>query len=790
MNGAPTSSSTLQAVRIVLQGRVQGFGVRPAIYRLARQCQIVGTVRNTGAGVVICADGTQDDLGRFQSALLASLPPAAAVEQIEVQPATPSSSDTFQICVEQNATPVEVPIPTDRAICPDCLAEVFDPANRRYRYPWTSCTNCGPRYTIVEAMPYERRQTSMSRFDMCGACREEFENPEDRRFHAQTIACPTCGPQIWCVDSHRQFTGRNSEAIAAAAHALLDGKIVAVRGTGGYQLLVDATNEAAVVRLRERKRRRAKPFAVLVDSLETAESIAVLDDVSRNSLTSPANPIVLLTANGESPIADSVHPQLDSIGLMLPTSALHALLLAETGRPLVCTSGNLEGEPLEYDIETAESRLADVCDMWLHHDLSIVHPVDDSVVRTIGERSVPLRLARGLAPLALSVPLPSTMMALGGYLKTSLAWSTGRQTVLGPHLGDQQTLAARKRYHVCREETLHLYRFQPETLAHDLHPGYDSTQSAQQSELPTVSIQHHQAHIVGTMAELGWLDEEVLGIAWDGTGFGTDETIWGGEFLLCSATGFERIGHLRPFRLPGGEAAIDEPWRVAIALLQECDGFLKESALHHFQQELVADSRIGSQRLQTVQQIARKEQFSPLTTSAGRSFDAVASMLLGHHFSDFDGQPAMLLEDAASRAVNVSAVELFNSEAEALWNDSANQLDWRRLVSKLLQERQAGESPEALALKFHAILARGIVQLCERFPERKVVLSGGVFQNRILTEMIASQIPAERLGRSERIPPNDGGLALGQLIVASRRMEKGIVTRSVSEGNAEEPVDE
>lgn len=814
MSTSGTTRAARQAVRIVLTGHVQGLGVRPAIARLAAACQIHGSVRNTSDGVVIDAEAAPELLTRFQSGLSAALPVAAQVEQVSVQPRAVSDVAEFRIDVATDAGPVTVPVPLDLAICQDCLREIQEPANRRYRYPFTSCTNCGPRYTIIEAMPYERPQTSLSRFAMCADCRQEFVNPHDRRFHAQTIACPNCGPSIWFKDSRGSTFTTDETALQAAAQAIQAGQIVALRGLGGYQLLVDATHEAAVQRLRGRKRRPSKPFAVLVESLKSAESLAWIDDLARASLSSPANPIHLLTAKPGNGIAAAVHPRLQTIGVMLSTTALHALLLQAVARPLVCTSGNLEGEPLEYEIEAAEARLVEVCDAWLHHNLPIAHPTDDSVVRTIGGCNVTIRAARGLAPLVLPVPVPTPSLALGAHQKAALAWSTGQTAILGPHLGEQTTLHAQERYQATLKNLSPLYRFRPQLISHDQHPQYYSTQVAEklasQSGLQRNSVQHHHAHIVAVMAEQGWLAEEVLGVAWDGTGYGSDQTIWGGEFLRCTAARSERLAALRPFRLPGGEVAVREPWRVAVSLLEQCRPLLEESCIQAYYAELADHPEIGESRLQQVRKLVEHPKFSPVTTSAGRLFDALASLLLQVHFSDFEGYPAMLLEEAAEQKLTPlrdstsvtdlslgTLSEFMNSEqashtADLCWKESSNQLDWGPLISVLCRRRMDGSDPADAALLVHQTLAASIVQFSRRFPGMKLALGGGVFQNRVLVEMIEAQLACAAvdehhagrlakdstaaaidgcLGRSRQIPPNDGGIAIGQLIVAARQQQ-------------------
>jgi hydrogenase maturation protein HypF len=715
---------------------------------------LAGTVENTPSGVTICIEGNEPDVDQFARRLLSELPLGAEVRRLTTESTEPTGAREFLIIRQPADGNVSARVPVDVAVCETCLAETLDSQDRRWQYPFTSCALCGPRYTIIRSMPYERVDTTMSRFAFCPTCRAEYEQPSDRRFHAQTNACPDCGPRVLGESDLTSF-----------CNALKGGQIVALCGVGGYQLLVDAMNESAVARLRDRKRRPAKPLAVMIDSVQTAESFAVLESADRIALADLGNPIVLVRARRESTLAQAIHPGLDAVGLMLPTTPLHALLLRDVGRPLVCTSGNREGEPLEYEIDSAAARLSGICDLFLHHDRPIERPIDDSVVRMIAGRRVTLRLARGLAPLPLDLgnlasdKLPH-VLALGGYLKSAAAWSNGSQAVLGPHVGDHETVASRERFLQQLDDWQRLYQFRPKLLVHDMHPDYFTTRWAHEQGVETMAVQHHHAHVVSGMVEHGWLGREVLGVAWDGTGFGDDGSIWGGEFLLTRAATYQRFASLRPFHLPGGEAAIREPWRIAVSLASEL------SVADQWTAKLAKKMwpEIDPAEVVFVRQISRQTRFSPRTTSAGRLFDAIAAIVLGIVKIDFDGQAAMRLEAAADpKEEGQYRLPLIDGELLTL--------DWRPLITDVLTDRAKDIPAGAIAMRFHRALAAGIIEVWKRRPDLPLVLSGGVFQNRLLVETIVEMFPGDcqKLGLPGVIPPNDGGLAAGQLAVAIAR---------------------
>lgn len=750
----------MPAVRLTISGRVQGLGVRPAIYRLATALQLGGSVRNTPLGVEMELEGDAGAIGRFKDQLDQALPAAAVVERRSEQPIAEGGRRTFLIAREPAAGPLTVRVPLDLAVCPECLADVAAEEPRRGGYPFTSCTLCGPRYSIVRSMPYERADTSMQPFPLCAACAAEYAAPGDRRFHSQTNACTACGPRLRYHDPRGGEQTVGGDALRSVLAALGDQKIAAVQGLGGYQLLVDATHREAVARLRARKGRPAKPLAVMVGSLAEAERLAVLNDDERRALRDPSNPIVLVraradarSAGGERP-ADNIYPGLRHIGLMLPTTPLHALLLQGVGRPLVCTSGNREGEPLEYLPAAARRRLEGIADVWLHHDRVIERPIDDSLVRIIAGRPVTLRLARGLAPLPLDLPGMPPALAVGGFLKSAAAWCNGAQAVLGPHVGDHRTLAARQRFTEQLAAWRSLYQFEPRLLVHDAHPDYYSTRWAIEQSGDRLAVQHHHAHVAAGMLEHGWLDRPVLGVAWDGTGYGSDGAVWGGEFLEVRGNRFRRVGHLRPVGLPGGEAAIHQPWRVALAMLADVVEWSEAVRwLAGFVDPRSAGNLAG---------VLRNPRLSPTTTSAGRLFDAVASLLLEIHLADFDGQPAMYLEAVADR-------DAPGSYRMPIAEGTPWQLDWRPLLEDLLRDRRRNVPPPVCSTRFHRALARGIRDACRRNPHLPVVLTGGVFQNELLTELVLDELQADKreVGAPCTIPPNDGGLAAGQLAVAA-----------------------
>lgn len=754
-NQTENDMSSAIAEGIVLSGRLQGMGVRPAIFRLATQLGLVGHVRNTAQGVEIHIEGSPNQTEAFRRQLRGFLPAEAQILSEQSREVPPIGRARFEIVRENTQDSIVTTVPLDTAVCRECLDEIYQPGNRRFLYPFNSCARCGPRYTIIRQMPFERNDTAMVDFPWCEDCYAEYRSADDRRFHAQTISCPNCGPRLWGISAGNRRFDDEEEALGQASQAILRGLIIALKGLGGYQLLVDATNPDAVERLRLRKGRISKPFAVMMRTLSEVDQVAKLDSVERQVLVSATNPIVLLDLNQETIIVPGVHPGLNTVGIMLPTTPLHDLLLKRVGRPLVCTSGNREGEPLAFEVENAEAMLSGICDLWLHHNRSIARPVDDSVVRIVDGNRVALRLARGMAPLRLDLDTNETQMALGGQMKSSVAWSHDGSAFLGPHIGDLSNLAVQERYQWHLADWQSLYRFSATQAVHDRHPGYYTTHAASREFSVTQSVQHHHAHICSAMLEHHLLDQQVLGVAWDGTGYGMDQTVWGGEFFLADKHQYSRIAHVRPFALPGGETAILQPWRITLSLLSQLDSVDSFDLLPVFE----------SLRLQLslVEQILDSPQFSPITTSGGRLFDGVAALILNRQQSEYEGQLPMMLE-AIADPEEKGAYEF------TIAKQTLVELDWRSLISQVLADVEARVSPDRMSMRFHRGVANAIMAICRQHADLPVVLTGGVFQNRLLAELIADMSKGQRprVYLPGIIPPGDGGLAAGQLVAAYR----------------------
>ncbi len=772
---APSSGSR-ERIEVRIRGTVQGVGFRPFVYRLARELGATGWVWNDTEGVLLQVEGRPEALGEFLRRVRSEAPPLASVDSVETRSVPTTSEVGFRVLESPSAGPRRAIVPPDVATCADCLAEMWDPQDRRYRYPFLNCTNCGPRFSIIESLPYDRPRTSMKRFRMCPECAREYHDPSDRRFHAQPTACAACGPTVALESPEGSTLALGEPAIAEATRSLREGRILAFKGLGGFQLLVDARNEDAVEELRRRKRRGRKPFAVMFPDLDAVRTSAELDAVSEGLLRSAASPIVLLDARAGSTtgLAPSVAPGNPLIGTMIPYSPLHHLLLRELGLPLVATSGNLSDEPICIDNREARRRLRGLADGFLVHDRPIVRPVDDSVVRVVRGRLQVLRRARGYAPLALALgpDLPS-VLAVGPQLKNTVAVSLGDRVVVSQHLGDldnAETLGAFRR---TVEDLRRFYDWAPERVAHDLHPDYRSTRYAAGLGLPLHPVQHHYAHVLSCLADAG-VSPPVLGVAWDGTGYGTDGTIWGGEFLRITQEGFERVAHLRTFPLLGGDAAIREPRRAAAGLLYELEG---EAALDDAAPAM-APFRPAEAR--TIRQMLRRSLRVIPTSSAGRLFDAVASLLGLVHRSDFEGEAAMAVEFEAEKAAG-DAASAEPYPYRVLPEAEGFVLDWGPTVRGVLGEREVARRA---ARRFHAGLAAGIVEIARRVGEHAVALSGGCFQNRLLTEMTTDLLIAEGFTPvvHSRVPPNDGGISLGQVVAAARVKTQPSLGRSRTRG--------
>ena len=750
-------------MRISLRGTVQGVGFRPFVYGLARELHLAGWVRNTRAGVTIEVEGESRGLESFLVRLERDLPPHAHIYGLETSYLDPAGAKEFIIESSEPETGGRALVLPDIATCPECLAEVLDPGNRRHRYPFTNCTHCGPRFTIIRSTPYDRPNTTMGGFTMCAACRAEYEDPTNRRFHAQPNACPDCGPQLawWAPDGN--ILAARHEALLAAAKALRDGAIVAVKGLGGFHLMVNARSEEAVRRLRERKHREEKPLALLYGDLAGLEADCEISELEACLLRAPAAPIVLLRHRPEAGVASSVAPANPFLGAMLPCTPLHHLLCREVAFPLVATSGNLSDEPICTDENEALARLQGIADFLLVHDRPIVRHADDSIVRVLAGRPMMMRRARGYAPLPLrlSQPLPP-LLAVGAHLKNTVAVADGIEVYLSQHIGDLETSQARAAFEAAAKDLQSLFHIQPRRVAHDLHPDYVSSAFAKRQNLECVAVQHHYAHVLACMAE-NELNEPVLGISWDGTGYGPDETVWGGEFLATQADGFTRVGHLRSFPLPGGDAAAREPRRSALGLLYERFG---DAAFDRTDLAPVAACTPEEQRV--LKRMLGKGLRSPRSTSAGRLFDAVSSLLDISQRSTFEGQGAMGLEFALEDNPTDEAYPLPLAPVE----DQPCVVDWFPLLDALLNDIANREPVSLVAARFHNGLVEAMVAMARTAAREAVVLTGGCFQNRYLTERSINRLRDEgfRPYWHQRVPPNDGGIALGQAVAVGRKL--------------------
>lgn len=750
-------SHSIQRLRLVIRGAVQGVGFRPFVYRLATELGLRGWVLNSVQGVLMELEGESPLLQQFVKRLHAERPPRASIQSLEPSILEPVGYHTFEIRHSQEAGEKSALILPDISTCADCLREIFDPTNRRYRYPFTNCTNCGPRYSIIEALPYDRPNTTMRAFALCPRCREEYENPLDRRFHAQPNACPECGPHLELWDERGHVLARHDEALCRTEDAIREGHIVAVKGLGGFHFVVDARNDVAVRRLRQRKRREEKPFALMYPSLQMVRAHCRVNEAEECALDSPESPIVLLRRQQNDAVAPSVAPNNPFLGVMLPYTPLHHLLMYNLGFPIVATSGNLSDEPICTDEHEALHRLAGIADLFLVHNRPIARQMDDSVVRVLLGREIVLRRARGYAPLPVLVkePLPP-LLAVGAHLKNTVALSVGKQVFISQHIGDLEAPQSLQAFERVIADVEGLWEHQPQAVACDLHPDYLSTQTAHRMGLPVVQIQHHYAHILACMAE-NEVSPPVLGVSWDGTGYGTDSTVWGGEFLLVTDTGYERFAHLRSFRLPGGDRAIKEPRRSALGVLYE---IFHEGALD-IQGDLFS-RREGHLLLQMLKQGIH----SPITTSAGRLFDAVASLVTKRKIVSFEGQAAMELEFLAH------TVQGDESYPFLFLEEVPHVLDWSPMVQAILEDIRQGVEPPRIALRFHHTLVEMMVAVAKVVGVERVVLSGGCFQNVYLTERAVRRLSEEdfRPHWHQRVPPHDGGIALGQAVGAGRHL--------------------
>ncbi|MGB9345261.1 MAG: carbamoyltransferase HypF [Ilumatobacteraceae bacterium] len=751
------------AEHITVSGIVQGVGFRPFVHRLAREHGLVGHVGNDTTRVFIEVCGPGHEVAAFASRLLAEAPPLAVIEHVERRRATPSASDEFVIVESRSASGARTLVAPDTAVCDDCLAELRNPSDRRHRHPFITCTNCGPRFTIIRSLPYDRPATTMASFPMCPACTAEYTDPADRRYHAQPISCHDCGPVLSYVDEH---VVEGAVTIDLTRAALARGLTVAVKGLGGFHLACDATSDEATRRLRARKHRPDKPFAIMVRDLTHATEFAEISSAEAALLQSPARPIVLLPARRGTPLSALVAPGNPLIGIMLPYTPVQHLVLDGSMPPLVMTSANQGGTPITYRDDDGD-RLETLSDAVLTHDRPIHVPCDDSVVRLVGGRLLPIRRARGYAPIPVAMPGGRrSVLAVGGELKNTFCVASGDHAWVSQHIGDMENLETLDAFDATVELFETMYAVTPDLVAADAHPGYLSSKWARTSGRGCVlEVQHHHAHVAAVMAEHG-LDPRapVIGIAFDGTGYGDDGTIWGGEVMIADAEGYERVAHLSYAPLPGGDAAIRNPCRVALAHLWSADvdwdlGFAPVAALDEIERNLLR------------QQLERNVACVP-TSSMGRLFDAVASLLGLRHHITYEAQAAIDLEMAATAGTPLDPYH-FTIDSTADGDD----VDPRPVVRAIVEDLRHGKPVADIALTFHLAVAELVVAVAERIRSDRalatVALTGGVFQNSLLTTACVDRLEGAGFVALTHhlVPPNDGGLALGQAYIAAHRTE-------------------
>src|SRR5438270_1869619 len=774
--------STIQRRRIVIQGIVQGVGFRPFVYGQELRRELAGFVLNDSSGVTIEVEGTSGALDDFQRALHEEAPPLSRIDSVVTDVVLPLHESAFIIAHSEAGTERHALISPDTATCDDCLHELFDPADRRYGYPFINCTNCGPRFTIVQDVPYDRNKTTMRDFPMCPDCQAEYDDPLNRRFHAQPNACPVCGPHVrlhlW-ANLHDRPLAEEPDPITTAAQWLASGAILAIKGLGGYHLACDALNVEAVQRLRWQKHREAKPFALMVPDIETARRLCQVNDAEAALLQSRRRPIVLLNSHASNPVAPGVAPAYNTLGVMLPYTPLHHLLLhafaaIELGRPpvLVMTSGNLSEEPIAYQDEDAWERLASIADGMLAHNRDIHIRCDDPVLRITAGGEQFFRRSRGYAPepVPLAFDLPMPLLACGGHLKNTFCLGKGRQAFVSHHIGDLENLETLTSFREGIEHFERLFDIYPRALAYDLHPEYLATKYALDTDIPQkIGVQHHHAHIASVLAEHG-LQGPVIGVAADGTGFGTDGAVWGCEIMAADLTGFERLAHLAYMPLPGGEQAVRQPWRMAAAYLAQTygDTFLEL--------DMPFVHRHDSPKWHTLSQMSTKGINSPSTSSLGRLFDAVAALLCLRSEVLYEGQAAIELEMLAQSSHYVQGgghASQMKPYPFIIQYQAPAKLDVTSMVRAIVDDIQQNLPVHEIAMRFHCTIAELLATACLKAREQTglnmVALSGGVFQNRLLLEqlMLCLDAMSFQVYINRRVPPNDGGLSLGQLAVAA-----------------------
>ena len=737
-------------LKVHLTGAVQGVGFRPFVYNLAKRLNLNGYVINDTHGVIIEIEGEERNINQFLISLQTEKPPLAHIFSREIEELPLEGFKDFEIRKSESKGKKEVFILPDISTCDECFSELNDPENRRYRYPFINCTNCGPRFTIIEKLPYDRPNTTMKKFKMCPECEKEYKDPNDRRFHAQPNACPVCGPHISLFTSDRRFVSEKEQALKETVNLLKEGNILAIKGIGGFHLVCDATSDKAIKKLRERKRRGEKPFAVMFKDINQIKEYAEITDFEEAVILSPERPIVIVKSKQNTDLSKEVAPFLDRIGVFLPYSPLHHLLLNDFGKPLVMTSANLSDEPIVKDNEEAFEKLSVFTDYILIHNRDIKNRVDDSVVRVVDKKISFIRRSRGYAPLPVKLPfrLGKKVLAVGGHQKNTIAIGFDDKAFLSQHIGDLETVDACRNFEEVIYSFFELYDFKPEVLIADLHPRYHSThwakQFSQENSIPLLQIQHHYTHALSLMAENQIKDEPIFAVCWDGTGYGEDENLWGGEFLITDYTGYKRVCHFDYFRLIGGEKAVKEPRRVALSILFEIYGknLPNIPTLKAFKEK----------EIELLYKTWEKGINSPLSSSAGRLFDAAASILDIRQTLSYEGQSGMIMENFYDW--NIGDYYPFQE---------GSTVNWKQIFEEMIKDNSDQQTKIS---RFINTLAHIVIEVYRQKGEGlKLGLSGGVFQNRPLTEKIIQLAEKEKIDilTHKKVPPNDGGLSLGQL---------------------------
>jgi hydrogenase maturation protein HypF len=751
-------------LHINLKGAVQGVGFRPFIFRLAEKFNLYGFICNSSSGVTIEAEGENNNLKEFLPAITKEKPTLAVITSLEYLFLDAIGYKDFTIKTSEKTDNVSTLILPDISICTDCTRELFDPADRRYLYPFINCTNCGPRFSIIENLPYDRKNTSMKKFEMCDECSKEYNDPLNRRFHAQPIACHKCGPQLQLWDQNGKITAEKHYALIQASEEIKNGKIIALKGIGGFQLIADAASDGAVKRLRLRKHRDEKPFALMFPSLEKIKEVCEFTSIEERVLASPECPIVILhRINSKNNLISALAaPDNPNLGVMLPYSPLHHLLMHELNFPVIATSGNLSEEPICTDEYEALKRLKGIPDYFLIHNRPIVRHVDDSILRVAANREMVLRRARGFAPLPVSVPEAGeddeTLIAFGGHLKNTIAVKKKENIFISQHIGDLSTAESDKAFKNAVKDFRNLYELKPDKVLCDLHPDYSSTKYAEKSAYRVEYIQHHTAHISACRIE-NQVRGESLGVCWDGTGYGLDDSVWGGEFFFSDEFTTRHIGQFRKFPLPGGETAVKESRRSALGVIYELS---KGNSLNKYR-DIFLKIFLPAE-LDLLLKMLDKGINSPLTSSAGRLFDAVSSMLMLKQYSSFEGQAAMQLEYAADKYTKEHyPFDIYDREISVI--------DWQTAFEALIDDIRKGTASSVISSKFHNTLVEIIYLMSEKFNLQKVILSGGCFQNVVLLERTIERLESKliKVYWHQRVPPNDGGISIGQIAEYLRR---------------------